>query len=107
MRDNGMKTDTGAFKPTPLEMSFIHHARRDPRRSRARARERPARALPASVYGLCHYLLVPTNAEAATWFPMCVSDGDRIASSDPITQLRSRITRLRVWGGHINEVSRQ
>jgi hypothetical protein len=34
---------------------------------------------------------------------MRVSDGDGLASSDPIAQLRGRITRLRVRGGRINE----
>ncbi|GAB6983540.1 hypothetical protein [Nocardioides pyridinolyticus] len=104
MWDRGMKTNTGAIKPTPLEMNDFLERHPEIRASAELAARLASReSLPASVYGLCHWLFAQTDAEAATWFLMRVSDGDGIASSDPIAQLRSRITRLRVRGGRINE----
>ena len=104
MWERGQKTNTGAIKPTPLEMNDFLERHPEIRASAELAARLASReSLPASVYGLCHYLFAQTDAEAATWFLMRVSDGDGIASSDPIAQLRSRITRLRVRGGRINE----
>lgn len=104
MWDRGMKTNTGAIKPTPLEMNdFIEEHPEIRASAELAARLASRESLPASVYGLCHYLFAQTDAEDATWFLTRVSDGDGIASSDPIAQLRSRITRLRVRGGRINE----
>lgn len=106
MWERGMKTNTGAIKPTPLEMNAFLEEHPEIRTSAELAARLASReSLPASVYGLCHYLFAQTDAEAATWFLMRVSDGDGIASSDPIAQLRSRITRLRVRGGRINETT--
>lgn len=104
MWERGSKTNTGALRPTPLEMDdFI--ARNPEIRasadlaSRLASRER----LPASVIGLCHYLFAKLDAEAATWFFLRLADGDGLAATDPIAVLRSRVTRLRVSGGRINE----
>ncbi len=104
MWERGMRTNTGSIKPTPLEMNdFIDRHPEIRTSAELAARLASRESLPASVYGLCHYLFAKTDAEAATWFLMRVSDGDGLSTNDPIAQLRSRITRLRVRGGRINE----
>ena len=104
MWDNGHRTNTGAIRPTPLEMTQFIEAHPQVRSSaelaaRLASRER----LPASVFGLCHYLFAQLDAEAATWFLLRVSDGLNLSEGDPIAVLRDRIARLRVGGGRINE----
>jgi hypothetical protein len=104
MWERGMRTNTGAIRPTPLEMNDFLERHPEIRTSADLASRLASReSLPASVYGLCHFLFAKLDAEDASWFLMRVSDGDGIASSDPIAQLRGRITRLRVRGGRINE----
>jgi hypothetical protein len=104
MWERGMRTNTGAIRPTPLEMNDYLTRNPEIRASADLASRLASReSLPASVYGLCHFLFAKLDAEAASWFLMRVSDGDGLASSDPIAQLRGRITRLRVRGGRINE----
>jgi hypothetical protein len=104
MWERGMRTNTGAIRPTPLEMNDFLVRHPEIRTSADLASRLASReSLPASVYGLCHFLFAKLDAEDASWFLMRVSDGDGIASSDPIAQLRGRITRLRVRGGRINE----
>ena len=104
MWERGMRTNTGAIRPTPLEMNDFLERHPEIRTSADLASRLASReSLPASVYGLCHFLFAKLDAEAASWFLMRVSDGDGLASSDPIAQLRGRITRLRVRGGRINE----
>lgn len=104
MWERGMRTNTGAIRPTPLEMDDFLERHPEIRASadlasRLASRER----LPASVIGLCHYLFAQLDAEAATWFFLRLADGDGLAATDPIAVLRSRVTRLRVSGGRINE----
>lgn len=104
MWERGMRTNTGAIRPTPLEMNDFLERHPEIRTSADLASRLASReSLPASVYGLCHFLFAKLDAEAASWFLMRVSDGDGLSSSDPIAQLRGRITRLRVRGGRINE----
>lgn len=104
MWERGMRTNTGAIKPTPLEMSdFIERHPEIRTSAELAARLASRESLPASVYGLCHFLFAKLDAEQATWFLLRVSDGDGLSSTDPIAHLRSRITRLRVRGGRINE----
>jgi hypothetical protein len=104
MWERGMRTNTGAIRPMPLEMNDFLVRHPEIRTSADLASRLASReSLPASVYGLCHFLFAKLDAEDASWFLMRVSDGDGIASSDPIAQLRGRITRLRVRGGRINE----
>jgi hypothetical protein len=104
MWERGMRTNTGAIRPTPLEMNDFLERHPEIRTSADLASRLASReSLPASVYGLCHFLFAKLDSEDASWFLMRVSDGDGIASSDPIAQLRGRITRLRVRGGRINE----
>lgn len=104
MWERGMRTNTGAIKPTALEMDdFL--ARQPGIRasadlaSRLASRER----LPASVIGLCHFLFAKIDADAATWFFLRVADGDGIPATDPISVLRNRVVKLRVSGGRVNE----
>jgi hypothetical protein len=104
MWERGMRTNTGAIRPTPLEMDDFIERHPEIRTSadlasRLASRER----LPASVIGLCHYLFAQLDPDAATWFLLRVADGDGLAATDPIAVLRARITRLRVSGGRINE----
>jgi hypothetical protein len=104
MWERGMRTNTGAIRPTPLEMNDFLERHPEIRTSADLASRLASReSLPASVYGLCHFLFAQLDAEDASWFLMRVNDGDGISSSDPIAQLRGRITRLRVRGGRINE----
>jgi hypothetical protein len=104
MWERGMRTNTGAIRPTPLEMTDFLDRHPEIRGSADLAARLASReTLPASVYGLCHYLFAELDADAATWFLLRVGDGDRIAADDPIGVLRSRIARLRVSGGRINE----
>ena len=104
MWERGMRTNTGAIKPTPLEMNDFIERHPEIRTSADLAAKLASReSLPASVYGLCHFLFAKIDAEQATWFLMRVADGEHLSNSDPIAQLRSRITRLRVRGGRINE----
>jgi len=104
MWERGMKTNTGAIRPTPLEMTDFLVRHPEVRSSaelaaRLASRER----LPASVFGLCHYLFAQLDPDAAGWFLMRVSDGLNLSEGDPIAVLRDRIARLRVGGGRINE----
>jgi hypothetical protein len=104
MWERGMRTNTGAIRPTPVEMNAFIEEHPEIRASAELAARLASReSLPASVYGLCHYLFAQLDSEQASWFLMRVSDGDGLSSSDPIAQLRGRITRLRVRGGRINE----
>lgn len=104
MWDRGMKTNTGAIKPTPLEMNdFIDRHPEIRTSAELAARLASRESLPASVYGLCHFLFAKLEAEQATWFLLRVSDGENLSAGDPIKHLRERITRLRVRGGRINE----
>jgi hypothetical protein len=104
MWERGMRTNTGAIRPTSLEMDDFLQRHPEIRTSaelaaRLASRER----LPASVIGLCHWLFSLIDPEAATWFLLRVADGDGLAATDPIAVLRARVTRLRVSGGRINE----
>lgn len=104
MWERGMRTNTGAIRPTPLEMTDFLERHPEIRTSADLAARLASReTLPASVYGLCHFLFAELDPDAATWFLMRVGDGDRIAADDPIGVLRARIARLRVSGGRINE----
>lgn len=104
MWERGMRTNTGAIRPTPLEMTDFLERHPEIRSSADLAARLASReTLPASVYGLCHYLFAELDPDAATWFLLRVGDGDRIAADDPIGVLRNRIARLRVSGGRINE----
>lgn len=104
MWERGMRTNTGAIRPTPLEMNGFLERHPEIRASadlasRLASRER----LPASVIGLCHYLFAQLDSEAATWFFLRVADGDGLPATDPIAVLRARVTKLRISGGRINE----
>lgn len=104
MWERGMRTNTGAIRPTALEMDDFLERHPEIRSSadlasRLASRER----LPASVIGLCHFLFSKIDPDAATTFFMRVADGDGISATDPIAVLRNRIIRLRVSGGRINE----
>ncbi|MEI5672988.1 MULTISPECIES: hypothetical protein [unclassified Nocardioides] len=104
MWERGMRTNTGAIKPTPTEMSdFIDRHPEIRTSAELAARLASRESLPASVYGLCHFLMAKLDAEQATWFLTRVSDGENLGANDPIKHLRDRITRLRVRGGRINE----
>lgn len=104
MWERGMKTNTGAIKPTPLEMNdFIDRHPEIRASAELAARLASRESLPASVYGLCHFLFAKLDAEQATWFLTRVADGENLSGGDPIKHLRERITRLRVRGGRINE----
>ncbi len=102
--ERGMRTNTGAIKPTALEMDDFLHRHPEIRTSadlasRLASRER----LPASVIGLCHYLFAQIDPDAATWFFLRAADSDGIPATDPIAVLRNRVIRLRGAGGRINE----
>ncbi|MFY0406894.1 hypothetical protein [Solicola sp. PLA-1-18] len=104
MWERGMRTNTGAIRPTAREMHAFVEA--NPRvrtsadlASRLANRER----LPASVIGLCHFLFSDLDPDEANTFLLRVADGDGIAADSPIAVLRSRVTRLRITGGRINE----
>lgn len=104
MWERGMRTNTGAIKPTALEMDDFLDRNPEIRASadlasRLASRER----LPASVIGLCHFLFAKIDPDAATWFFLRVADGDGIPATDPIAVLRNRVIKLRVSGGRINE----
>ncbi|MCH1867094.1 hypothetical protein [Nocardioides sp. CFH 31398] len=104
MWERGMRTNTGAIRPTPLEMDDWLTRHPEIRNSadlanRLASRER----LPASVIGLCHWLFSELDGDAATTFFLRVADGDGLAATDPIAVLRNRVTRLRLSGGRINE----
>lgn len=104
MWERGMRTNTGAIRPTALEMDDFLERQPGIRASadlasRLASRER----LPASVIGLCHFLFAQLDSDSATWFFLRVADGDGIPAADPIAVLRNRVTRLRVSGGRINE----
>ena len=104
MWERGMRTNTGAIRPTPLEMDDFLARHPEIRTSadlaaRLASRER----LPASVIGLCHYLFSKIDPDDATWFFLRVADGDGLRAEDPIAVLRNRVTRLRLTGGRINE----
>jgi len=104
MWERGHRTNTGAIRPTPLEMNDFIDQHPEIRTSAELASKLASRErLPASVIGLCHYLFSKTDPDDATWFLMRVADGDGIAATDPIAVLRARITKLRVAGGRINE----
>ncbi|WP_447646746.1 hypothetical protein [Nocardioides zeae] len=59
--------------------------------------------LPASIFGLAHWLLSAIDTDDAMWFLARVADGDGLASNHPIAALRDRIVRMRVGGGRISE----
>ncbi|WGY04333.1 hypothetical protein QI633_11305 [Nocardioides sp. QY071] len=104
MWERGMRTNTGAIKPTALEMDDFLDRTPEIRASadlasRLASRER----LPASVIGLCHFLFSKIDPDAATTFFLRVADGDGIPATDPIAVLRNRVIKLRVSGGRINE----
>lgn len=104
MWERGMKTNTGAIRPTPFEMSDFLERHPEVRSSAELAARLASReSLPASVYGLCHYLFAKLDPDEAGMFLKRVADGDEIPSTHPIGQLRRRITQLRVRGGRINE----
>ncbi|WP_344008681.1 hypothetical protein [Nocardioides lentus] len=104
MWERGMRTNTGAIRPTPLEMDDWLARNPEIRTSAELANRLASRErLPASVIGLCHWLLSAIDPEAATWFFLRVADGDGLAATDPIAVLRNRVTRLRLSGGRINE----
>ncbi|MFW6869214.1 hypothetical protein ACOACQ_17635 [Nocardioides sp. CPCC 206347] len=104
MWERGMRTNSGAIRPTALEMDDFLERNPGIRASadlasRLASRER----LPASVIGLCHFLFSQLDSDAATWFFLRVADGDGIPATDPIAVLRNRVIKLRVSGGRINE----
>lgn len=104
MWERGMRTNTGAIRPTPLEMDDWLARNPEIRTSAELANRLASRErLPASVIGLCHWLFSQIDPEAATWFFLRVADGDGLAATDPIAVLRNRVTRLRLSGGRINE----
>lgn len=104
MWERGQRTNTGAIRPTALEMNDFLERHPEVRASaelasRLGSRER----LPASVIGLCHFLFAKIDYDEATWFMLRVADGDGIPATDPIAVLRNRVIKLRVSGGRINE----
>ncbi|GAA1543618.1 hypothetical protein [Nocardioides humi] len=104
MWERGMRTNTGAIKPTALEMDDFLDRHPEIRASADLASRLASReTLPASVFGLCHHLFVRLDPEQADLFLMRVADGDEVPKEHPIAQLRRRITLLRVRGGRINE----
>lgn len=104
MWERGMRTNTGAIRPTPLEMDdFIQRHPEIRTSAELAARLASRERLPASVIGLCHYLFSQIDPDDATWFLLRLADGDGLSANDPIAVLRSRVTRLRVSGGRINE----
>ena len=104
MWERGMKTNTGAIRPTPLEMTDFLERHPEVRTSADLAARLASReSLPASVYGLCHYLIAKLDTDDASHFLKRVADGDEIPRTHPIGQLRRRITQVRVRGGRINE----
>lgn len=104
MWERGMKTNTGAIRPTPLEMTAFIEEHPEIRSSADLASKLASRErLPASVIGLCHYLFSKLDPDDATWFFLRVADGDGLPAADPIAVLRERVTRLRLSGGRINE----
>jgi hypothetical protein len=104
MWQRGARTNTGAMRPTPLEMNAFIEANPQIRTSAELASKLATRSLlPASVIGLCHWLFSDLDADAADWFLSRSADGDGIAADDPIAALRNRIVKMRVGGGRVNE----
>jgi hypothetical protein len=95
---------TRVVSPTALEMNqFLEENRR--LRTSAEIAMRPASGslLPSSIVGVCHWLFSDLEPDDAAWFLARLGDGDGLAADDPIAALRSRIVKMRVGGGRVNE----
>ena len=103
MWERGARTNTG-MAPTPLEMNAFLDENPRIRPSAEVAAKLASRALlPASIFGLCHWLFSDRDGDAADWFLHRLADGDGLSPHYPIAALRSRIVKLRVGGGRVNE----
>lgn len=104
MWTKGARTNTGAIRPTPREMNTFIDAHPQIRASADVAARLSSRTLlPASVIGLCHWLFSAIDADEADWFLARIADGDGLSSNHPVAALRSRIVKMRVGGGRVNE----
>ena len=104
MWEKGARTNTGSVAPTPLEMNAFLDEHPRIRTSAEVAAKLASRALlPASIFGLCHWLFSDLDGDAADWFLHRLADGDGLSSDDPIAALRSRIVKMRVGDGRVNE----
>jgi hypothetical protein len=104
MWERGARTNTGSVTSTPLEMNAYLEENPRLRTSADVAARLASRALlPASIFGLSHFLFSDLDPDAAEWFLARLADGDGLASNDPIAVLRGRIVKMRVGGGRVNE----
>lgn len=104
MWSRGQRTNTGRVTPTPLEMNAYLAENPRLRTSAEVAAHLASRALlPASIFGLCHFLFSDLDPDAAEWFLGRLADGDGLSVDDPIAVLRGRIVKMRVGGRRVNE----
>lgn len=104
MWSRGMRTNTGTVRPTPLEMNtFIEDNPRIRTSAEVASRLTSRSLLPASVIGLCHWLFSDLDPDEADWFLARAADGDGLSADHPIAALRTRIIKMRVGGGRVNE----
>ena len=104
MWSRGARTNTGRETPTALEMNAFLETHPELRTSAEVAAKLASRALlPASIFGLCHWLFSDLDPDDAEWFLHRLADGDGLAADDPIAALRNRIVKMRVGGGRVAE----
>lgn len=104
MWERGARTNTGSVTPTPLEMNaFLAENPRLRTSAEVAAKLSSRSLLPASIFGLCHWLFSDLDPDAADWFLSRLADGDGLSADDPIAALRNRIVKMRVGGGRVNE----
>lgn len=102
--ERGYRTKVGSLSPTPLEMNEFLTDNQRIRTSADVATKLASKAmLPASIFGLCHWLFSDIDTDDAAWFLARLADGDGLAADDPIATLRARIVKMRVGGGRVSE----
>ncbi|MFW6776270.1 hypothetical protein ACOACO_18460 [Nocardioides sp. CPCC 205120] len=100
----GHRTRWGSLHATALELNEFIAEHPQIRNSADVATKLASKALlPASTFGLAHWLLSAIDPDDAMWFLARVADGDALPTNHPVAALRDRIVRMRVGGGRINE----